>query len=1500
PDTYIIGTTLTTNNTISSPIAAIPSLPKSRAQYLFSASELKSYGMSVGAIKGLGFTVTTKNSSTALHDFSIKLACVNYSSFSKTSPYTFDTLSKKYLVYNKNFYSTTLGLNQFVFDTTFAWNGTSNLLVEICYDNTGFTTAGLSSDAVKRTVMPVGNANSVYGIANIAEPNAACSQSFPTGSTHSITASNARPQFNFLACNGSYIPTGTTYSWTSSPSGFTSTLDSVFVTPTSTTTYYVVASNFGCTHNDSLKVAVFNTTLKAGNDTTLCFVGTQKTVTLSSTATGAGPFNYLWTVKPSSAFISASEKTKANPIVTVQANTIDTFVVSMTSATCTLHDTMIVYASAKPTITKTKDSLVCMYDTIQLSLSSNQLNTTYSWTSNHDALSCYNCYNPTSIITQNDTFNFVATNAYGCTTLEKVRVSPKPIPTGTFTATSPVCPNANSTLTYTGNVGNGATYNWNFAGGIATPGGVLQGPQSVHWAVSDTYNIVLSVTKNKCTSLKDTQSVIVLPIPTSTFTTNNAHCVGDTLVLTYTGNGASIPAADPLWVIPASATIVSGSIVSFGPITLIPAVGSSIYSLTVNNGNCSGIAFKDTIVITANPTSTFSVTSPICLNSKSTISYTGSANNNSKFNWNFDAGTSTINDTLVGPHAVQWTSVGTKNVSLWVNEKGCISDTTIHAIQVLQTPAASFSVNAAHCVGDTIELIYTGNGKTISGSVASWNISPNPTYLVGNATTFDTIKFVPSVGNTIINLIVSNGTCADTLKDTISIYSIPDNQFTIDSLVCMNANTTINYTGLASVSATYNWNFDGAIATPGGIVKGPHTVNWASIGTKNISLSVTENGCTSAIDTQQIRVLQLPTSSFTTNNAHCIGDTLQLIYTGNAKSISGSIAAWNITPTPTFILGDTTTMDTILFVPAVGNTIIGLTISNKICSVVSKDTISIFNYPTNTFTATSPVCPNQNSTINYTGNATLGATYNWNYDGGTTGVGTVKWSTSGTYHISLSVSQNGCTSAIDTMPVAVLQIPTASFTKSTAHCIGDTITLIYTGDAKTIVGANLKWIINPTPTFLIGDTTTMDTLQFVPTIGNTIVQLIASNSTCSSSFFDTTIIYQYPTNTFTLSNDTACNPSTSVVTYTGSASVSAIYNWNFNSLSTAPGGTTKGPHTITIPNAGDYNISLFVTENGCTSDTSNHAIKVYQSPAISLLKNNPHCKGDTLTLNYSSPSVAFPTWIIPASATLLSGSLTGNTALTVLLDTGMNHFSVNITDGICTSTANDSIRIYKIPTSTFTINPTTNCTALASTLTYTGNASNAATYNWNFASGTATPGGTTKNQSVVWNTAGNYNVVLSVSENGCTSVLDTQAVSVLLSPTSIFTKNNPHCAGDTLTLTYSGNAALVVGATALWNIPSGATLVNGSLNSFSPIQVILPTGMNHFGLTITNSICTSTSNDSIRIYQIPTSTFTINPTTNCTALASTLTYTGNASNAATYNWNFASGTATPGGTTKNQ
>lgn len=108
--------------------------------------------------------------------------------------------------------------------------------------------------------------------------------SFQFAAPFTVTASAAPRRF----CMGdtcqlnaaSAGSTGTvTYSWTSDPPGFTSTLQNPVVTPLENTTYYVSATDNSVTVNDSVDVTVFPTaTVFAGNDTIWCWYVVQETV----------------------------------------------------------------------------------------------------------------------------------------------------------------------------------------------------------------------------------------------------------------------------------------------------------------------------------------------------------------------------------------------------------------------------------------------------------------------------------------------------------------------------------------------------------------------------------------------------------------------------------------------------------------------------------------------------------------------------------------------------------------------------------------------------------------------------------------------------------------------------------------------------------------------------------------------------------------------------------------------------------------------------------------------------------------------------------------------------------------------------------------------------------------------------------------------------------------------------------------------------------------------
>ena len=117
-------------------------LQSQRVQFLYKASELTSAGVPAGTLTALALDLQSKLSSRAFTGLTIKLgtAAVAYLVNGSLTQGTGMTVVKTLATYN-----TVAGWNNFVFDTPFTWDGTSNLVVELCFNNAG-AAAGDAAD----------------------------------------------------------------------------------------------------------------------------------------------------------------------------------------------------------------------------------------------------------------------------------------------------------------------------------------------------------------------------------------------------------------------------------------------------------------------------------------------------------------------------------------------------------------------------------------------------------------------------------------------------------------------------------------------------------------------------------------------------------------------------------------------------------------------------------------------------------------------------------------------------------------------------------------------------------------------------------------------------------------------------------------------------------------------------------------------------------------------------------------------------------------------------------------------------------------------------------------------------------------------------------------------------------------------------------------------------------------------------------------------------------
>ncbi|MEZ4884064.1 MAG: gliding motility-associated C-terminal domain-containing protein [Chitinophagales bacterium] len=107
----------------------------------------------------------------------------------------------------------------------------------------------------------------------------------------------------------------------------------------------------------------------------------------------------------------------------------------------------------------------------------------------------------------------------------------------------------------------------------------------------------------------------------------------------------------------------------------------------------------------------------------------------------------------------------------------------------------------------------------------------------------------------------------------------------------------------------------------------------------------------------------------------------------------------------------------------------------------------------------------------------------------------------------------------------------------------------------------------------------------------------------------------------------------------------------------------------------------------------------------------------------------------------------------------------------CEYSTSQNVEVYNLPNALFELSASEICAEGGSiVVTYTGNASTAANFEWDFDGGNAVPSNGIGPHVVDWNgNSGNFNISLNVSENGCNAMPYTQSVNIVeaLSPPEV-------------------------------------------------------------------------------------------------------------------------------------
>ena len=1044
-------------------------------------------------------------------------------------------------------------------------------------------------------------------------------------------------------------------------------------------------------------------------------------------------------------------------------------------------------------ITASPDSIICLGETIILTASGGD--GTYNW--NTGETTTFIIVNP---LVSTD-YWVESTIQSPCDrkcfkTRDSLSVTVNPIPTPTVAVSSPACINNPVTLSYIGSADIlTGIFNWNFAGGSA----VNTGGQTydVTWNSAGTKNITLNVSENGCSS--DTLfSVQINAPPTSTFSSPASICSFQPAAISYTGTGTS--AATYTWDFDGGTATNTGGqnyTVLWGDFI----ISTKTISLTVTENGCSSTTTQ-TITVYPTPTSTFTLPTGVCIQDNLSVTYTGTADPlTASFNWNFDGATATQTAGTQN-YSLNWLSGGTKTITLDVTENGCTSTQTVATVNV--NNVSSFTITSdqgAICDTGTILVSFTGSYEPLA--TLNWNFNGGTATPIAGTDNY-TVTW-PTTGSKTVTLDIIGDLCPNvSSSENITIFATPTSDFSLGStIVCLLDPITISYTGTASSAATYTWNFDGGVAAKG--TGESYAVYWDAGGVKNISLTVTENGCTSLVTTQTVTVNNDSNFDVSVVDQSCITAPVTVTFVGSAET--GATFSWDFGTDSNSTRIGSEVYEVTWTSSGVKN--ISLTINGVACpDATTTKTITIGAVPILDFSSPPQVCADQAGTVMYNGVNTIGKSLSWDF-GDASSIDSIAyehynitWTTTGLKTINVTINDYGCVQST-TLQVEVLPAPTSLFTIGDFVCTNINTPISYAGTGTS--AATYTW------NFDGGTASTTTGLENYDvnwsTLGTKHITLSVTENNCTSLVYTDSITVVAPeTFIITANNDIVCEGDNNLMTFEGVAETGAIFLWNFDDgLATQING--QEIYDVNWATPGIKNITLVVIGTYCVSDTISKTVTVLPKPNPAFVIDPAVCINLAANIDYLG--VPDPTWVFNWSFDGGVPSALGNEDYTVIWNTGgYKIISLSINNSGCiTEVFKDTIQVNNYAQFAVTPDQDVICAGEVVNFEFIGSREAGATLTWNFGGGTSTMV-TPEEYNVVWSTTGQKSIVLTVNGITCPDSDTTRIIDIKNKPTPTFSSPSAICLSESANIVFTGQAD--AGSTFNWSFDNGTeTQVTG-------------------------------------------------------------------------------------------
>ncbi len=789
---------------------------------------------------------------------------------------------------------------------------------------------------------------------------------------------------------------------------------------------------------------------------------------------------------------------------------------------------------------------------------------------------------------------------------------------------------------------------------------------------------------------------------------NGPLCAGQTLNLTVNN---PVGGATYAWTGPNSFT----SNVMEPSIANVTTANAGTYSLVITVGGVSSAPVTTTVVVNPNPVVTPSATpATICAGSSTSLGVSSTVAG-TVFSWT--PGSLSGNPVSVSPGSTTtYTVLGTA--------AGCTGSNLV-TVNVSPMVTPTFSGLGPYCAGASAAALPGTSNNSITGSWSPATINTT------------------SAGNTVYTFTPTAGLCANTATMNVLINANVTPTFATLGPYCANA-TPGSFVNTSTNGITGTWS--------------PLTINTSTPGSSTYTFTPTAGLCaTTAPMNIVVNALDNPAFNYSPTSLCQTGSDVAASITG------GSTGAFSASPAG-LVFSNTSSGLIDVSASSIGSYTITFT-TNGICPSNTTATVNIATTTAGLFSYAGPYCQsaiNPTPTINPGSSAgTFSASPSGlSFVSTSTGQVNLSGSTPGTYTVTNYIAPSGgCAAVSETTSITINPIPTVTVPSNIVVCNNAAVTA--SNYTSTPAGGIFSWTNSNTaiglaasgngniPGFTATNTGTspiVATISVTPTVNG-----------CQGTPSSYTITVNPTPMVNVPSNVVVCNNGTVAAAVYSSPTAGASLSWTNSNTSIGLGaGGSGSPNSFTASNTGTTPITATITvtptANGCTGTPSTYTITVNPLPVITFPALPSICAGA------SAISLSTAT---PAGGTYSGSGVSSNTFNPSISGVGTFSITYTYTDGnSCTNSGTQTITVNASPTASFTVSPTTGCVQVPVTATYTGNGGAGASFNWNFAGGSATPGTGAGPQQITFSSAGTPGITLSVTENGCTSQVYTQNITI--------------------------------------------------------------------------------------------------------------------------------------------